>query len=94
MHQHFAHSNIINSALGAGSAAAKAEGAKRAKYQSLYDHNFFVPMAFETSGILGPGMAKVLTQLGDRNAAAQEDRREVAWLFQQISITILGENPL
>ncbi|MFW5443169.1 MAG: hypothetical protein ACKE51_02530 [Methylococcaceae bacterium] len=87
----FAATNIARSATNAGATAENAETNKKAKYSDLVDRYYFAPLAFETTGATGPTTTKlkVLKELASRVAVSQDNRREITWMFQNLSIAIL-----
>ena len=72
----FSPGNLVSSAVSPGSAARSAEESKVAKYASLTDRFHFVPVAIETSGVLGPLSLRFLENLGHK-AALGETRTQV-----------------
>ena len=59
----FAPSNLPQAIREAGAVAAKAEQIKEAKYSHLDPSHLFIPLAFETSGSLGPTTAGFIKKL-------------------------------
>ena len=88
----FAKSAVVNSAIKSGSAAGAAEDRKRERYAAIAQRHIFVPVAVETTGVLGPAAAVFLTDLGRRISDATGDRREVTWLRQRVSLAIIRGN--
>lgn len=88
----FSNSALIDSALNSGTAAAQAEDKKIRKYHALCENYIFEPLAFETSGAIGPRTLKTLTKLGLRLSQAKDEPREKAWLMQRFSIAIVRGN--
>ena len=88
----YAESVLINSSLEPGSAAKTAENRKREKYTDIAKQHIFIPVAVETSGVLGPAAATFLTEIGRRISAVTGDCREVTWLRQRISLAIVRGN--
>ena len=80
------------SAINPGSAAASAEESKVAKYLSLTDRFHFVPIAVETSGVLGPQSLRFLKDVGRMAARERHEPRECEWLLQRISLAIVRGN--
>ena len=64
----FASSSLIKSAIEPGSASKSAELRKCAKYEAIThtDRHIFVPVAAETTGILGLSTTRFLAELGTR----------------------------
>jgi hypothetical protein len=90
----FASSALIESATTPGAAARAAEDRKRRRYAELAQRYNFVPLAVETSGVLGPACASFLQDLGRRISASSGEPRETAWLRQRISLAIVRGNAL
>ena len=88
----FADSAVVNSSLEPGSAAMAAEDRKRQRYAAIALRYIFIPVAVETTGVLGPAAAAFLTDLGRRITDVMGDRREVAWLRQRVSIAVIRGN--
>ena len=88
----FAESAVVNSSLEPGSAAMAAEDRKRQRYAAIAQRYIFIPVAVETTGVLGPAAAAFLTDLGRRITDVTGDRREVAWLRQRVSIAVIRGN--
>ena len=78
-------------------AAAAAEGAasrKEIKYQVLASSHSFIPLAFETLGPINSKGITFFSELGRRLAAQSGDKRETAFLFQRLSVTIQRFNAI
>ena len=90
----YSESSVMESAISAGSAAAKAERAKRSKYPDLVRRFRFEPVAIETSGAFGPSTSAIVNEIGKRISEKTEDKRETSWLKQRLSIAILKGNAL
>ena len=54
----------------------------------------FVPVAVETSGIIGSAGCSLLTDIGRRISRATNDPRQMSYIFQQISVAIIRGNAL
>ena len=54
----------------------------------------FVPVAVETSGIIGSAGCSILTDIGRRITRATNDPRQMSYIFQQISVAIIRGNVL
>ena len=78
----------------AGSAAAKAEISKRAKYPDLVRRFRFEPVAIETSGVYGPTTKIIVQEIGRKISQISGDKRETMWLKQRLSIAIQRGNAL
>ena len=88
----FSESAVVACALDPGSAARAAEKRKIQRYSSLAEQYLFVPLAVETSGVVGPAASRFFKVLGRRMSQSTGDRRETAWLWQRISIAIIRGN--
>ena len=88
----FSCSNLIKSASDPGSVARQAEECKVTKYRTLSDRFHFVPLAVETSGIIGPRGTSLLHRIGGLLAGQKDDQRESMWLFQRIALAIVRGN--
>ena len=90
----FAESSVNESAIEAGSAAAKAENTKRAKYPDLVRRFKFEPIAIETSGVFGPSTSTIISAIGKRISEKTGEKRETWWLKQRLNIAIQKGNAL
>ena len=90
----FSASNLYSTILNPGSASSAAEDLKRRKYPQLVADFEFVPVAVETSGIIGSAGCSLLTDIGRRISRATNDPRQVSYIFQQISVAIIRGNAL
>ena len=90
----FAESLVNEAAITAGSAAAKAENAKRTKYSRLISRYRFEPIAIETSGVFGHSTRIIISEIGKRISEKTGDKREIMWLKQRLSIAIQRGNAL
>ena len=54
----------------------------------------FVPVADETSGIIGSAGCSPLTEIGRRISRATNDPRQMSYISQQISVAIIRGNAL
>ena len=88
----FSPGNVISSAVDPGSAARAAEERKVVKYASLTDRFLFVPVAVETSGVLGPLSLCFLKDIGHLAANARHEPRELEWLLQRVSLAVVRGN--
>ena len=88
----FSPGNVISSAVDPGSAARAAEERKMVKYASLTDRFLFVPVAVETSGVLGPLSLCFLKDIGHLAANARHEPRELEWLLQRVSLAVVRGN--
>ena len=89
-----APSHVIDSARKAGSAAAKAEALKSAKYSVIAQTHAFVPLAFETLGAWGGQCRDFVHGLGRRISPVTGDVREATFLKQRLSIAIQRGNAI
>ena len=65
------------------------------KYSQLVDTDFvFVPVAVETSGIIGSASCSLLSDVGRRISRATNDPRQMSCIFQHISVAIIRGNAL
>ena len=64
------------------------------RYATLASQYLFVPLAVETSGVIGPAGTKFkfIKELGQRIAAVTGERRETSWLWQRMSMAIIRGN--
>ena len=83
-----AESYLLATSSTAGAAAQCAADRKELKYQSLAHTHSFVPLAFETLGPMNSKGTDFFNQLGRRISACTRDKRETAFLFQRLSLTI------
>ena len=90
----FSASNLYSTILNPGSASSAAEDLKRRKYPQLVADFEFVPVAVETSGIIGSAGCSLLTDIGRRISRAINDPRQMSYIFQQISVAIMRGNAL
>ena len=88
----FAESAVVNASLEPGSAAKAAEDRKEERYSTIAQRHIFIPVAVETTGVLGPAAAAFLSELGRRITDATGDRREVSWLRQRVSLAVIRGN--
>ena len=58
------YNGSFQSILKLSMAAAKAEGAKRAKYSELANRHRFEPVAFETTGVMGSSTIEFVSENG------------------------------
>ena len=72
--------------------AAEMEHRKRMKYAHLDTNHFFVPVAVETLGVMGPEAGFFCQELGRRIAAATLDPLSHQHLLQRMSIATQQDN--
>ena len=82
----FSTINLYSTILNPGSASSTAEDLKRRKYSQLVADFKSVPVAVETSGIIGSAGCSLLTDIGRRNSRATNDPRQMSYIFQQIQM--------
>ena len=85
----FSTSNIYSTILNHGSASSAAKDLKRKKYFQLAADFEFVPMAVETSGIIGSAGCSHITDISHRILRATNAPRQMSYIFQQISVVII-----
>ena len=78
----FSTSSLCSTILNPGSASSAAEDLKRRKYSQLVADFEFVPVAVETSGIIGSAGRSNLTDIGRRISRATNDPRQMSCIFQ------------
>ncbi|KAF0288994.1 Ubiquitin carboxyl-terminal hydrolase 2 [Amphibalanus amphitrite] len=88
----FADTVLIQTALEPGAAARAAEDRKRRHYSEISSRFKFVPIAVETSGVLGPATSKFIRELGQLITTRTGERRETEWLLQRLSIAVVRGN--
>ena len=88
----FAPSHLPSAAMSSGAVAQQAEQAKRAKYAHLDASHHFVPVAVETSGVLGPEALQLLRDLGHRLREATGEQRSYQFLLQRVSMAVQRGN--
>ena len=68
---------------------------KIAKYSGLADRFHFVPVAIETSGVMGPQSLRFLKKIGYKAALERHELGELEWFLQQrISLAVVRGNAL
>ena len=90
----FAESLINETAMNVGSAAAKAENAKRLKYPELVNRYRFEPIAIETTGVFGHSTRTIINEIGKLISEKTGDKRETMWLKQRLNIAIQKGNAI
>ena len=88
----YAPSYISQAKTVAREVAAHAEDRKRAKYSGLPVTHFFVPVAIETSGVIGPKSKMLLEEFGSRMMRHTGDEYAITYLLQRLSIEIQRGN--
>ena len=88
----FAPSHFSSAAMSSGAVAKQAEQVKRSKYAHLDASHHFVPVAVETSGVLGPEALHYLQDLGRHLREATWEQRSFQFLLQHVSMAVQREN--
>ena len=68
--------------------AAAAEEKKIEKYQNLPPGHFFVPIAIETLGAIGPRSLALLKELGNRIRGETGEAKSTEYLIQRLSVAV------
>ena len=85
-------SHLSTAAMSSGAVAMQAEQAKRSKYAHLDASHHFVPVAVETSGVLGPEAHHFLKDFGRRLREAAGEQRSFQFLLQRVSVAVQRGN--
>ena len=85
----FTARNLFSTILNPGSASVVAVDLKRRKYSQHVADFEFVPVAVETSGIIGSAECSILIDIGCRISRATNDPRQTSYIFQQISVVVV-----
>ena len=88
----FCSSSLVSCATSVGAAALAAEERKRQRYAALARRYEFMPLAVETTGVLGPAFRDLLQDLGKRVSQRSGEPRETAWLLQRVSLAVVRGN--
>ena len=90
----YAPSHLAQSTMAAGTAASQAEDQKKAKYLYLEGHPGirFTPIAYETSGVVGPFPLIFLKELGHRLSATTGDTKSYSYLLKRLSVAVQRGN--
>ena len=75
-----------------GAVAAEAEQRKRQKYANLDGNHFFVPVAVETLGVIGPESESFLRGLARKVMEATGEPSSHQYLLQRLSVAIQRGN--
>ena len=75
-----------------GYAAKQAERKKFNHYKDLAARFCFVPVATETSGVIGKYGLDLIKKIGSKIAEATKEKRSTSYLIQRISIAIQRGN--
>ena len=82
----FSASNLCSTILNPGSASSSGEDLKRQKYSQLVTDFEFVPVAVETSGIIGSAGCSLLTDIGRRISRATNDHARCLTSFNRFQL--------
>ena len=74
--------------------AAEAERRKRLKYANLNFSYFFVPVAVETLGVIGPESHAFLRDLAGRVQRATREPLAHQYILQHLSVTVQRGNAI
>ena len=88
----FAASHVMLATSKAGAIANQAEERKRAKYAELLVSYHFVPVAIETSGVIGQGALSFIREVGSRLQAKNGEPQSHHDLKQRIAVAIQRGN--
>ena len=88
--------HLAQSTMAAGAVASQAEDRKKAKYSYLEGHPgiCFTPIAYETSGVVGPLSLIFPKELhvGHRLSATTSDTKSYSYLLQRLSVAVQRGN--
>ena len=90
----FSTSNLCSTILSPGSVSSAAEDLKIWKYSQLMADFEFVPVAVETSGIIGSAGCSLLSDIGRRIARTTNDPCHMSYFFKLISVDIIWSSAL
>src|SRR6218665_2666876 len=85
---------LSQTAILAGSAADLAAVRKTAKYALLPTTHVFVPIVFETLGLVNVEGAEFLSELGCRISSLSGDQRDTNFLLQRLPICVERHNAI
>ena len=88
----FARSYISATSVLAGSAAERSASLKIIKYSEIARNHIFVPLACEVTGVWCAEAVDFLNDLGGWISAATGDKRELAFLYQRLSVALQKGN--
>ena len=89
----FSASNLFSTILNPGSASSSVDDLKRRKYSLLINFEF-IPLAVESSRIIGSTGCSILTDVDRRISRSTNDPRHTSYIFQKISVAIIRSNAL
>lgn len=75
----FNSSYVTDCAVAPGATAHAAEHRKRTCYTALTQRYHLEPLAVETTGLLGPAISSLLTELGHHITAQTREKRGTCW---------------
>ena len=90
----FAISHLTTTSVSAGSAAARAEEAKVAKYSDIRYGIDFIPIAVESDGAWGQQGLALVNEIGRRTSVLTNDPRCTIFLRQRLSIAVQKGNAI
>lgn len=88
----FAQSYLNGTSKCAGHLAKLTERKKIDHYSHLADHFVFIPIAVETSGVIGDIGLKFLKKIGSKITEVTNEKRSTAFLIQRMSVAIQKGN--
>lgn len=88
----FASSYLHGTSRHAGHAAKQAESKKIRHYNDLANQFIFIPIATETSGVIGKIGLKLIKKIGSKIAEITNEKRATSYLIQRISVAIQKGN--
>lgn len=88
----FAPSYLKRSALSPGTVALEAEEQKKGVYRPLSSTHVFVPIAVETSGIIGPSAMDIFKLIGRKLRVISGDPLSNYYIRQQVAVCIQRGN--
>ena len=96
VHDTYAESHLHDTAYRPGATVDKAatNKIKISKYCDLADSHLFFPLATETAGTWNQMAVELVQEIGRRITMVTEDTRDIAFLFQRLSIALQRGNAL
>lgn len=88
----FSATHVLECAVNPGAAARAAEERKYHRYRALSREHEFIPLAIETTGVLGPAFEDFISDLGRRIREKTGESRETEWLRQRLSMAVTRGN--
>ena len=86
MRQYVAYGKLITSANRRRS--ERSASLKIIKYSEIARNHIFIPLACEVTGVWCAEAVDFLNELGGRISAATGDKRELAFLYQRLSVAL------